>query len=106
MRLGEYPCFLKQGSLSAKLYGADHIVERHRHRFEANPLYREDIEKTGLHITGLSPDGRLAEIVEFEGHPFFVATQFHPELMTRPFKPHPLFRGFVRAAEKRRNTGK
>ncbi len=101
MRLGEYPCFLKKGSMAAKLYGEPHVMERHRHRFEMNPAYRADIEKTGLRVTGLSPDGRLAEIVEHEGHPFFIASQFHPELMTRPFRPHPLFVGFVQAASRR-----
>ncbi len=102
MRLGEYPCVLLKGSRSAGLYGSSKIVERHRHRFEMNPLYRQDVEKAGLRVTGMSPDGRLAEIVEFVEHPFFIATQFHPELVSRPFKPHPLFIGFIRAGLKKK----
>src|SRR3989344_4548427 len=98
MRLGEYACDLKKGSLARKLYGSDRILERHRHRYEANPAFRCDLETVGLHVTGVSPDGVLAEIVEFKDHPFFVATQFHPELTSRPLKPHPLFVGFLRAA--------
>jgi CTP synthase len=100
MRLGEYPCDLKKGSLARKLYGADRIVERHRHRYEANPSFRCELEAAGLHVTGVSPDGVLAEIVEFKNHPFFVASQFHPEFTSRPLKPHPLFVGFVKAAGK------
>ncbi|MBP9863962.1 CTP synthase [Patescibacteria group bacterium] len=101
MRLGEYPCELKQGTIARTLYRSDSILERHRHRFEANPTYRTELEKAGLIVSGVSPDGRLAEIVEFKGHPFFVATQFHPELISRPFRPHPLFVGFIKAATKR-----
>lgn len=100
MRLGEYPCELKKGSIARRLYGADRVMERHRHRYEANPAYRCDLENVGLRVTGLSPDGQLAEIVEYQNHPFFVATQFHPELLSRPFRPHPLFLGFVKAAAK------
>ncbi len=102
MRLGEYPCVLKKGSLARKLYNSELIMERHRHRFEANPAYREELEKVGLFVSGTSPDGSLAEIVEFKNHPFFVASQFHPELLSRPFRPHPLFLGFVKAATKKR----
>lgn len=98
MRLGEYPCILKKGSLARKLYGADTIQERHRHRFEANPTYRCELEAAGLLVTGASPDGTLAEIVEFRGHPFFMASQFHPELTSRPLRPHPLFLGFLKAS--------
>ncbi len=101
MRLGEYPCELKKGSLAQKLYGADLVMERHRHRYEANPVYRCELETAGLHVTGLSPDGALAEIVEFKDHPFFVATQFHPEYLSRPMRPHPLFLGFLKAAAKK-----
>ncbi len=101
MRLGEYSCVLKAGSLARKLYGKDRILERHRHRFEANPAYRCELEDAGLIVSGVSPDGTLAEIVEFAGHPFFVASQFHPELISRPFRPHPLFVGFVKAATQR-----
>ncbi|MEO5928284.1 MAG: CTP synthase [Patescibacteria group bacterium] len=102
MRLGEYPCVLKAGSLARKLYGSDTILERHRHRYEANPAYRHELEEAGLIVSGASPDGKLAEVVEFKGRPFFVASQFHPELISRPFRPHPLFLGFVKAAAKRR----
>jgi CTP synthase len=100
MRLGEYPCVLKKGSLARKLYGTDTILERHRHRYEANPAYRAELEDEGLVVSGASPDGKLAEIVEMKGHPFFIASQFHPELISRPFRPHPLFLGFVKAAAK------
>lgn len=100
MRLGEYPCVLKKGTLARKLYGTDEIRERHRHRYEANPAFRCEIEEAGLIVSGLSPDGQLAEVVEFKGHPFFVASQFHPELLSRPFRPHPLFLGFIKAAAK------
>lgn len=102
MRLGEYPCVLKAGSLARKLYGSDTIMERHRHRYEANPAYRCELENEGLIVSGVSPDGKLAEIVEMKGHPFFIASQFHPELISRPFRPHPLFLGFVKAAAKSR----
>ncbi len=103
MRLGAYPCKLVKGSLAYKAYGDLKISERHRHRYEFNNEYREILAKSGLRISGLSPDGRLVEIIELEGHPWFVAGQFHPELKSRPTKAHPLFREFVRAAAKRRN---
>jgi len=102
MRLGEYPCKLKKGTLARKLYGKDRIMERHRHRFEANPAFRCELEEAGLIVSGVSPDGKLAEIIEFKDHPFFIASQFHPELLSRPFHPHPLFLGFVKAAVKKR----
>ncbi|MBP9869787.1 CTP synthase [Patescibacteria group bacterium] len=102
MRLGEYPCDLKAGTLARKLYGKSQILERHRHRFEANPAYRCELEDAGLTVSGLSPDGKLAEIVEFKDHPFFIAAQFHPELLSRPFHPHPLFLGFLNASAKKR----
>ncbi len=101
MRLGEYPCILAKGSQARKLYGQEKILERHRHRYEANPTYRKEFEKTGLQITGLSPDGQLAEIIELKDHPYFVACQFHPEFLSRPFRPHPLFLGFLKAAAKK-----
>jgi len=101
MRLGSYPCVLKKGSLAHRLYGRVTISERHRHRYEANPIFREELEKAGLVVSGVSPDGKLAEIVEIQKHPFFVASQFHPEFLTRPFHPHPLFLGFMKAAVKR-----
>jgi CTP synthase len=98
MRLGAYECHLQPGSIARKLYGSEKISERHRHRYEFNPKYLAEIEKTGLSISGWSPDGTLAEIVERENHPFFVGVQFHPELQSRPLDPHPLFLGFVKAA--------
>lgn len=98
MRLGAYDCVLAPGSLSAELYGAGRISERHRHRYEFNPDYRERLEKAGLKVAGTSPDDRLVEIVEISGHPFFVACQFHPEFKSRPRHPHPLFSGLVAAA--------
>ncbi len=100
MRLGNYPCRLAPKTKARALYGAGEIVERHRHRYEFNPLYRHELESAGLVISGESPDGSLAEIIELENHPFFVASQFHPELTSRPFKPNPLFLGFVKAAAK------
>lgn len=99
MRLGEYPCVLKQGSLVAELYGKLEISERHRHRYEFNNHYRRLIEEAGLLVSGTSPDNLLAEIVELpvSVHPFFVATQFHPEFKSRPLQPHPLFLGLIKA---------
>ena len=99
MRLGSYPCEIAEGSLAAKAYGASHIDERHRHRYEFNNAYRQALETAGLRLTGLSPDGRLVEIVELPGHPWFVGVQFHPELKSRPNRAHPLFREFVAAAK-------
>ena len=98
MRLGAYECRLESGSLANQIYGQDVIHERHRHRYEVNIAYREALESAGMRISGLSPDGRLPEIVERADHPWFVAVQFHPELKSKPFDPHPLFTGFVAAA--------
>jgi CTP synthase len=98
MRLGAYPCALEDGSLAGQLYGAAQISERHRHRYEVNIAYREQLEAAGMKISGLSPDGQLPEIVERPDHPWFVAVQFHPELKSKPFAPHPLFTGFVAAS--------
>lgn len=100
MRLGSYDCVLTPGSMAARLYGAERIVERHRHRYECNPIYREQLRSVGLIPSGLSPDGKLVEVIELKDHPFFMASQFHPEFLSRPFKPHPLFVGFVKAAAK------
>ena len=97
MRLGAYPCVLKEGSLASKIYGKKEISERHRHRFEYNNAYREKLEKAGLKISGTSPDGLLVEIVEIAEHPYFIAGQFHPELKSRPNNPAPLFVGLVKA---------
>jgi len=98
MRLGLYPARLTPGSQAADAYGTEVIYERHRHRFEVNNDYRSALEQNGMLISGQSPDGRLVEIVELPGHPWFVASQFHPEFKSRPDRPHPLFLGFVRAA--------
>ena len=98
MRLGAYPCNIKEGTLTAKIYGHKKINERHRHRYELNVGYAKDLEKHGLKISGISPSGKLPEIIELEGHPWFIGVQFHPELKSRPFAPHPLFSSFVEAA--------
>ena len=98
MRLGAYECHLEAGSLANHLYGKQIIHERHRHRFEVNIAFREALESAGMKISGLSPDGNLPEIVERADHPWFVAVQFHPELKSKPFDPHPLFTGFVLAS--------
>jgi len=99
MRLGAYPCVLQEGTLVHELYGVDEISERHRHRWEVNNEYREQLAAKGLVFSGLSPDGGLVEIIELPGHPYFVAGQFHPELKSRPMRAHPLFRGLVAAAK-------
>jgi CTP synthase len=98
MRLGAYPCVLSEGSGALEAYGAREISERHRHRYEFNNAYRTSITCRGLSVTGTSPDGELVEIVELEGHPWFLGCQFHPEFKSRPTEPHPLFRAFIRAA--------
>ena len=98
MRLGLYPARLTPGSKAAAAYGTEVIYERHRHRFEVNNSYREALESAGMILSGQSPDGRLVEIVELRDHPWFVASQFHPEFKSRPDRPHPLFRGFIAAA--------
>jgi CTP synthase len=100
MRLGAYPCVLTTGSRTADAYGVTEISERHRHRFEFNPEYRERLESSGLVFSGSSPDGRLAEVIELPEHPFFIGSQFHPEFKSKPFDPHPLFEAFVRSAVK------
>jgi len=106
MRLGAYPCRIKEGSLAHRLYGEIDISERHRHRWEVNNDYREILEKNGLMISGLSPDENLVEIVEIPSHPFFIASQFHPEFKSRPQRAHPLFRGLVEAAKKYKEQAK
>ncbi len=105
MRLGAYPCVLREGSLAQRVYdGATEISERHRHRWEVNNRYRDVFEEHGLVISGTSPDGRLVEMVELPEHPYFIASQFHPELKSRPNRPHPLFFHLVRAACRRREN--
>ena len=102
MRLGAYPCVIKEGTLAQKLYGTTEISERHRHRFEYNNDYRERLENAGLKVSGTSPDGLLVEMVEIPEHPYFIAGQFHPELKSRPNRPGPLFVGLVEAAKNRK----
>jgi len=102
MRLGAYPCRLARGSKAAEIYGQVEVSERHRHRYEVSNSYRDLFSQNGLKQTGLSPDGQLVEIVELSGHPWFIGCQFHPELQSRPTRPHPLFEGFVAAAVKRK----
>ncbi|HIR14662.1 MAG TPA: CTP synthase [Candidatus Choladousia intestinavium] len=98
LRLGAYPCVLDKTSRAYSLYGQEEIYERHRHRYEVNNDYRKVLEDNGMMLSGLSPDGRVVEMIELPDHPFFIATQAHPELKSRPNRPHPLFRGFVEAA--------
>ena len=104
MRLGSYPCIIKSGTLASKVYKKEKIEERHRHRFEYNNDYKERLEKKGLICSGVSPDGNLVEIVEIENHPYFIATQFHPELKSRPNRPAPLFVGLIEAAKRKERT--
>jgi CTP synthase len=99
MRLGAYPCVLKEGSQAAKAYGTLQISERHRHRYEFNQAeFRGPLERNGLTFTGMSPDGTFVEIVELEDHPYFLGCQFHPEFKSKPLQPHPLFTAFVKAS--------
>ena len=98
LRLGSYPCILRQDSLAHRLYGGEMIHERHRHRYEVNNTYREELESHGLLLSGLSPDKRIVEMCEYPENPFYIATQAHPELKSRPNRPHPLFRGLIDAA--------
>jgi CTP synthase len=105
MRLGLYPCVLKPGTKAAAAYGQEQVMERHRHRLEFNNKYRELFEKAGMIVSGQSPDGRLVEIVELRDHPWFVASQFHPEFLSRPYRPHPLFRDFCYAASQTLREG-
>jgi len=104
MRLGAYPCTLEEGSLARKLYNRQKVSERHRHRYEFNNAYREKLTEGGLVLSGLSPDGSLVEMIELRDHPWFIASQFHPELRSRPMDCHPLFKGFIRAALQHRAT--
>ena len=98
LRLGSWPCILDETTKAYELYGEKEIHERHRHRYEVNNDYRKILCDNGLTLSGLSPDGRIVEMIELKDHPFFLATQAHPELKSRPNRPHPLFRGFVAAA--------
>jgi CTP synthase len=98
MRLGHYTCVLQPGSQASRAYEVESVEERHRHRYEFNNVFRQQMQGRGLRITGTSPDGRLVEIVELQDHPWFVACQFHPEFKSRPTRPHPLFKAFIGAA--------
>ncbi len=106
MRLGAYPCRLKEGSLARRTYGKEEIGERHRHRYEVNNAYRAQLEKNGMVMSGVSPDGKLVEIAELPDHPWFLGCQFHPEFKSKPFKPHALFAGFIGAALKHKRERK
>ena len=97
MRLGLYPCQLQAGTHAGDAYVVPEVQERHRHRFELNNSFRESLQAHGMVFSGISPDGRLVEIAELAGHPFMVGTQFHPEFLSRPNRPHPLFVGFLQA---------
>lgn len=101
LRLGSYPCVLNKESKAYKLYGEETIHERHRHRYEVNNDYRTVLQENGMMLSGISPDGRIVEMIEIPSHPWFIATQAHPELKSRPNRPHPLFRGFIEAALKK-----
>ena len=103
MRLGLYPCHLQPGTIAAEAYQQPVVYERHRHRFELNNAYRDALSNAGMRFSGLSPDGRLVEIAELEDHPFMLGTQFHPEFLSRPNRPHPLFRGFLKAVKERKS---
>ncbi|HLK46118.1 MAG TPA: CTP synthase, partial [Acidimicrobiales bacterium] len=101
MRLGAFPAVLEAGSVIAKLYGTEHVSERHRHRYEFNAAYRTRLEDVGLRCCGTSPDGELVEFIELTDHPYLVGTQAHPEFKSRPDRPHPLFQGLLEAALQR-----
>jgi len=101
MRLGLYPCVLQKDSVAAKAYNKDQVNERHRHRFEFNNTYREEFEKNGMVFSGVSPDNMLVEVSELKDHPFMVSSQFHPEFLSRPMRPHPLFVGLIKAAKEK-----
>jgi CTP synthase len=102
MRLGLYPCELQKGTKAAAAFGVPSVDERHRHRWEFNNSYREEFEKAGMVFSGISPDGKLIEIAELAGHPYMVGSQFHPEFLSRPMRPHPLFTGFIKAAKEKK----
>lgn len=106
MRLGLYPCHLQPGTIAAEAYHEDVVEERHRHRFEFNNDYRAILEESGMRFSGLSPDGRLVEIAELKDHPFMLGTQFHPEFLSRPNRPHPLFEAFMKAVCRRSNENR
>jgi CTP synthase len=98
MRLGTYPCIIKPNTLARQIFGTESINERHRHRYEFNNVYRDQMQAAGFIVSGTSPDGELAEIVEIKDHPYMIGAQFHPELISRPLRPHPMFVALVKAA--------
>ena len=100
LRLGNYECSIVKDTLASKLYKSDKILERHRHRYEFNNAYREELEKNGLIVSGINEVNNLVEIVELKDHPYFIACQFHPEFKSRPTRPHPLFDGFIKVSVK------
>src|SRR5205085_7753572 len=102
MRLGAYPCTVKPGSLASRVYGHQEISERHRHRYEINNAYRNQLEEKGLVASGINEQLGLVEVIELNGHPYFIGCQYHPEFQSKPFHPHPLFAGFVKAALEQR----
>lgn len=104
LRLGLYPCHIKEGTLAHKIYGEVDIEERHRHRYEFNNEYRDQLEEKGMIFSGTSPDGRLIEMVEIPENDFFVACQFHPEFLSRPNRPQPIFKAFIEASLKHQQT--
>ena len=106
MRLGTYPCKIKKGTLTSKIYKEEIIYERHRHRYEVNNKFKEELEKHGLVISGMSPDNNLIEMIEIKDHPYFVASQFHPEFKSRPWEPAPMFKYFIEAASENNNSTK
>ena len=106
MRLGTYPCKIKKGTLTSRIYKEEIIYERHRHRYEVNNKFKEEIEKHGLVISGMSPDNNLIEMIEIKDHPYFVASQFHPEFKSRPWEPAPMFKYFIEAASENNNSTK
>ena len=98
MRLGNYPCIISEGSKVSELYSTPEIIERHRHRYEVNNDFKDQFKTNGLIDSGISPDAKLVEIMEVEGHPFMIGSQFHPEFLSRPDQSHPLFNGFISAS--------
>ncbi len=102
MRLGQYKCKLKPGTIARKAYGSPEVMERHRHRYEFNGKYKEIFKKKGMILSGIHPKGQLVEIVELKGHPFYIAAQFHPEFKSKPDRPHPIFTGFIKASKEYR----
>ena len=106
MRLGKYKCIIKKKSLAHKIYSNESISERHRHRYEVNTKYLKKIESNNFLISGMSPDRKLPEIIESTSHPWFLGVQFHPELKSRPLKPHPIFISFVKACINKKNNEK